>query len=108
MPRPLREEHAGAIYHVFARWVNQDRIFVDDEDYSRYTAILGATAEEQEWNCLGYCLMPNHVHLLIETVEPNLAQGMQSLHGTYAATFNARHVRVGHLFQDRYRAELIK
>ena len=105
MPRRPREEHDGAIYHVFARGVNRVRIFVDDEDYRRYLGLLRATIEETKWNCLGFCLMPNHVHLLIETPQPNLGVGMQQLHGTYAQWFNERHKRVGHLFQDRYRAE---
>jgi putative transposase len=88
--------------------VNRQHVFVDDEDYERYTSLLGATVRRQRWHCLSYCLMPNHVHLLIETPEPNLGTGMQWLHGLYAQTFNERHKRVGHLFQDRYRSEPIK
>jgi REP element-mobilizing transposase RayT len=107
VPRKPRNEHAGAIYHVFARGVNRQRVFVDDEDYERYTSLLGATVRRQGWHCLSYCLMPNHVHLLIETPEPNLGAGMQWLHGLYAQTFNERHHRVGHVFQDRYRCEPI-
>jgi REP element-mobilizing transposase RayT len=105
MPRPQRQEREGAIYHVFARGVNRMRVFVDHEDYRRYLSLLAATVARQGWNLLGYCLMPNHVHLLIETPQPNLASGMQWLHGLYAQTFNKRHARVGHLFQDRYRCE---
>jgi putative transposase len=83
------------------------RVFVDAEDYSRYLAQLSATVHRQGWILLAYCLMPNHVHLVIETPEPNLGSGMQWLHGLYAQYFNERHARVGHLFQGRYRDELV-
>ena len=108
MPRRPREEHAGAICHVFARGVNRNHVFVDNEDYERYSSLLGATVARYGWFCLSYCLMPNHVHLLIETPQPNLGVGMQWLHGIYGRTFNERHHRVGHVFQDRYRIEPIE
>jgi len=54
------------------------------------------------WQRLAYCLMTNHLHLLVRTAEPNLADGMQSLHGRYAQRYNFRHERKGHLFQGRY------
>ena len=53
------------------------------------------------WRCLTYCLMGNHIHLLIETPKPNLRDGMQRFHGDYAQRFNRRHKRVGHVFQGR-------
>ena len=56
------------------------------------------------WRCLTYCLMSNHMHLLVETPEPNLGSGMQRLHGGYAFAFNRRHGRSGHLFERRYEA----
>src|SRR4051794_7821038 len=107
MARPPRNEEPGATYHVFARGVNRVRVFVDEEDYQRYTRLLAATIERYGWYCLTYCLMPNHVHLLIETPEPTLGAGMQRLHGLYAQTFNERHDRVGHLFQDRFKSPRI-
>ena len=61
-----------------------------------------------EWDCLAYCLMGNHVHLLIRTREPNLGRGMQRMHSMYAQGFNDRHVRIGHLFQDRYGSSRIR
>jgi putative transposase len=108
MPRKLREEEAGAIRHVFARGVNRQPIFVDEHDYERYLRLLASTVKRQGWHCMSYCLMPNHVHLLLETPAPNLGAGMQWLHGLYGKGFNERHHRVGHVFQDRYRAEPIK
>ena len=104
MPRPPREEVEGGVFHVFARGNNRDLIYLDEEDYARYSAVLGAVARQHDWRLLAFCLMPNHVHLLVETPKPNLGDGMQRLHGVYAREFNRRHTRCGHLFQGRYGA----
>jgi REP element-mobilizing transposase RayT len=92
------------MFHVYARGNRKADIFRDDVDCQTYVALLGATVVRMRWQCLAYCLMPNHVHLLLTTPEPNLGHGMQRLHGRYAQTFNARHGDVGHLFQGRYGA----
>ena len=88
--------------HVFARGNNRQRIFRDVEDRDLYLLLLGQVVRRQGWLCLSYCLMHNHIHLLVETPEPNLGVGMQRLHGLYAQTFNKRHDRCGHVFQGRY------
>jgi REP element-mobilizing transposase RayT len=103
VPRKPRQEEAGAIHHVYARGNNRHRTYVDDVDRRRYLALLAAVARDKGWNCLAYCLMPNHMHLLIETPQPNLGEGMHALQGEYARTFNVRHGRLGHVFQGRYR-----
>ena len=90
-----------------ARGVDRRRIFVDDEDYAAYTRLLGAVTERQGWHLLAYCLMPNHVHLQIETPETNLANGMQWLHSRYALLFNVRHDRKGHLFEGPYKSPMV-
>jgi REP element-mobilizing transposase RayT len=104
MGRRPREEQAGGVFHVYARGNRKAEIFADDIDRHTYVARLGRVVARQQWNCLAFCLMPNHVHLLVETVEPNLAAGMHLLHGSYARLFNLRHGTVGHLFQGRYGA----
>lgn len=98
----LRNEQPGATYHVIARGVDRRRIFNDHEDYETYTRLLAYVTQRQGWRLLCYCLMPNHVHLLIETPETNLANGMQLLHGRHAREFNERHDRSGHLFEAPY------
>jgi putative transposase len=100
--RPPREEVEGGIHHVFPRGNGRGRIFLDDVDRHRYLRLLGETVARQQWYALAYCLMDNHVHLLLETPRPNLGQGMQRLHGRYAQRFNHRHSHVGHVFQGRY------
>jgi putative transposase len=102
MPRRPREEVEGAVHHVFARGNDRRDIFVDDVDRRIYLATLGRVTKRQRWRCLAYCLMPNHVHLLVETPNANLGAGMQRLHGDYAHIFNERHGRSGHVFQGRF------
>jgi putative transposase len=102
MPRKPREEEAGAVVHVFARGNIRQRIFRCDRDRELYLSLLGQVVVRQGWLCLAYCLMHNHVHLLVETPHPNLSAGMQRLHGLYAQTFNKRHRRCGHVFQGRF------
>ncbi|MFL5841561.1 MAG: transposase [Thermoleophilaceae bacterium] len=102
MPRKCREEVAGGVYHVFARGVRRRPIFLDDGDCQVYLVILRGVIAVFGWRVLSYCLMTNHVHLVIETPYPNLARGMQRLHGHYGRHFNCRHERSGHLFERRY------
>jgi REP element-mobilizing transposase RayT len=101
MARPRNETEPG-VWNVWARGVERRIIFVDDEDRRLYLRLLGMVVERFRWRVLAYCLMPNHVHLLIETQEPNLGRGMHCLHGLYARLFNEKYVRVGHLFQGRF------
>jgi putative transposase len=108
MARQPRNEVAGATYHVMARGVDRRRTFVDGDDYERYVRLLATVTQDQNWHLLSYCLMPNHVHLMIETPETNLGDGMRWLHGLYAVTFNERHARSGHLFEDRYKSPIVK
>ena len=108
MPRKPRVEVAGGLFHVYARGNNRALVFLDDTDLERYLLLLGSVVLDRGWRCLGYCLMPNHVHLLVETPKPNLARGMQVLHGDYGWSFNRRHERCGHVFQGRYGAVLVK
>jgi putative transposase len=108
MPRGPREELEGAVWHVYARGNRQQETFLGDDDRRLYLKLLGRTVKWQRWLCLAYCLMDNHVHLLLETPETNLGAGIQRLHGTYAQAFNKRHGRSGHLFQGRYGAKRIE
>src|SRR3954447_11971980 len=104
MARGLREEVAGGIFHVYARGNKKADIFRDDADRQSYITLLGRVAGRCSWSCLAYCLMPNHVHLLVETPQPNLGRGMQWLQSRYALAFNRRHGRTGHLFEERYKS----
>jgi putative transposase len=107
MPRKPREDVAGAVQHVYARGNNRRRIFLDDFDRNRYLVLLEHVVGRKRWMCLAYCLMDNHVHLLLETPQANLAAGMQLLHGLYGESHNRRHGTSGHLFQGRFGAQRV-
>jgi putative transposase len=104
MPRQPRAEFDPGIHHVYARGTERRPIYVDDRDRVTYLRLLARVTLQMRWRCLAYCLMGNHVHLLIETRKPNLGLGMHRLHGPYAQHFNRRHGRTGHLFGDRFGA----
>ena len=104
MARGIRIEYSGAIYHVTARGNRRKRIFVDDRDHEHFLECVAEAARRFGWVITSYVLMVNHFHLVVETPEPNLARGMQWLNGSYAAWFNKRHRKVGHLFGERYKA----
>jgi REP element-mobilizing transposase RayT len=106
--RKPREEFPDAIVHVFARGVRKLAIYVDDVDRECYVALLGQVVERQGWRLLAYCLMRNHVHLLVQTPEPNLGAGMCRLHGMHAQAFNKRHGHTGHVFQGRYAGVVVR
>jgi REP-associated tyrosine transposase len=108
MARPPRIEHAGGVFHVFVRGNERAVVFRDDRDRERFLEILGEVAFRYRWCVLAYCLMGNHFHLVVMTLDPSLARGMRQLNGVYAQWFNRRHHRVGHLFQGRYKAVVVQ
>ncbi|MBI3527343.1 MAG: transposase [Betaproteobacteria bacterium] len=107
MARPLRLEFAGACYHLTARGDRQEPIFEDDEDRLVFLDRLAKEVLQQGWRLYAFCLMGNHYHLLLDTPEPNLVQGMRRLNGVYTQAFNRRHGRVGHVLQGRYKSILV-
>jgi REP element-mobilizing transposase RayT len=108
MARPLRIEYSGALYHVTSRGNEKRPIFKDDEDRKLFLDILVRVNKRFNWLCHAYVLMTNHYHLIIETPDGNLSQGMRQLNGVYTQAFNRRHKRMGHIFQGRYKAILIQ
>ncbi|MHC4455196.1 MAG: REP-associated tyrosine transposase [Planctomycetota bacterium] len=108
MARPLRIEYDGAVYHVTSRGNVRRPIYKDDEDRKAYLEILTQVNKRYNWLCHAYCLMNNHYHLIIETPDGNLSEGMRQLNGVYTQTYNKRHRKVGHIYQGRYKAILIQ
>jgi REP-associated tyrosine transposase len=84
------------------------RLFEDEEDAQRYLAALETVVKKMGWRLLGYCLMVNHVHLVIETPEANLGRGMGWLHTDFAMYFNRKYNRCGHVFQGRFGSKIVK
>ena len=108
MARQLRIEYPGAVYHVTARGNAQQDIYATAADRRQFLDILALTVKRHNWLCHAYCLMDNHYHLLIETLDPNLSRGMRHLNGVYTQRFNRLHSRVGHVFQGRFKSILVE
>jgi len=108
MARPLRLELAGGVYHVTSRGDGGEDIYLAGADREAWLEVFSHVCERFNWVCHAWCQMTNHYHVLIETPEANLAQGMRQLNGVYTQRFNRAHARVGHVFQGRYKAILVE
>src|SRR3989339_1267527 len=108
MSRPLRIKYPGAIYHITTRGNARKKIFLHDKDRNQFLFLLMETLKKYNWLCHTYCLMGNHYHLLVETVDPTLSTGMRNLNGMYTQWHHAEHSSVGHIFQGRFKAFLIE
>jgi REP element-mobilizing transposase RayT len=104
MPRQPRLDVPGLLQHVMARGIERRKIFWDDKDRSSFLERLAVILEETQTQCYAWALIPNHFHLLLRTSLTPLSKVMRRLMTGYAVTFNKRHKRSGHLFQNRYKS----
>ena len=108
MARPQRIEYEGAVYHVTARGNERRALFMDDGDRGRFIRVLSESVTSFEIRLYLFCLMTNHIHLVLETPRGNLSRFMHRLQTAYTVYFNHRHKRHGHLMQGRYGACLVE
>lgn len=111
MPTMKRKWYPGAAYHVTARGNHKDNIFKYRADFVYYLSLMRETLDYymyDQYKVISYCLMSNHVHLLIKTREKPLGQFMCRLSSRYAKYYNKKYDYIGHLFQSRYFSEIIK
>jgi len=108
MPRPPRVQFAGAICHIVIRGDGRRALFHDEGHYERFTKGLADEVLRSGWEVIAYCWMPNHIHLLLRTPEPNLSSGMQHWLSGYANWYAKRNRRTGHLYQGRYKSFLVE
>ncbi|MCX5895670.1 MAG: transposase, partial [Proteobacteria bacterium] len=106
MPRQARIDAPGALHHIIIRGIERRAIFQDDQDRDAFLERLGRILIETATPCFAWCLMPNHVHLLLRTGLVPTASIMRRLLTGYAQHFNRRYGRYGHLFQNRYKSVL--
>jgi REP element-mobilizing transposase RayT len=108
MPRVARIKSKSKIYHIMIRGINQQNIFSIDEDYEKFMAILVKYHKKSEYEIYAYCLMGNHVHLLIKEGRETLSNTMKRIGTSYVSWYNWQYNRKGHLFQDRYKSEPVE
>jgi REP element-mobilizing transposase RayT len=108
MPRTIRRISATGIYHALLRGINQQRIFEDDDDFEFFLQKAKKIKEQCDVTLFAYCLMNNHLHLLVRQGTEPLAGFFKRLGATYVYRFNHKYGRSGHLFQDRFKSEPVE
>jgi putative transposase len=108
MARKLRVQYEGALYHVVNRGNYRRDVFESPGAAQAFVTVLEDATLAYGWKCHAYAVMRNHYHIVLETPQPNLADGMHWLQGTLAMRFNRFRSERGHLFQGRYHAGLIE
>lgn len=105
MPRQARKKSESGIYHIMLRGINRQQIFEEAEDCYKFLAILTEYKEICGYSVYAYCLMGNHIHLLLKEGTEPLEQVFKRLCGKFVYWYNAKYQRTGHLFQDRFKSE---
>ena len=105
MPRKPRKVSNLCIHHVILRGINKQIIFEDNYDYLQFISILNYYKEICNFKLYAYCLMDNHIHLLIEHTTVNLDIIMKKIEVKFVRWYNQKYQRIGNLFQDRYKSE---
>ena len=108
MPRDAREKSNSGYYHVLLRGIGRQNIFEDDEDNKRFIETMLRYKQELKFEINAYCLMGNHVHILLKDRQEQLDLIMKKIAGSYAYYYNTKYDRAGHLFQDRYKSEAVE
>ncbi|MBI2061578.1 MAG: transposase [Nitrospirae bacterium] len=108
MPRMARLDTPGTLHHVMGRGIVRQAIYTNDGDRGDFLDRVGRLAGEKAWAVYAWALIPNHFHLLVRTVGMPLSRSMRRLMTGYAVSFNLRHCRAGHLFQNRFKSIVVE
>lgn len=108
MARKPRAQSKTGIHHVMLRGINKQIIFHDKEDSYKFLKILSSAKEKLDFDIFAYCIMNNHVHLLIKEKENTIGQIIGTIASKFATWYNAKYERVGYLFQDRFKSEAVE
>ena len=108
MARRKRIQTPGLLRHVMSRGNGRMRIFLDDTDYRKFLFVLGDVVDTFGVECWDFCVMPNHYHLALCPREPNLSNAIHHLNTVYAIWWNATHSTVGHVFQGRFKDQIVQ
>lgn len=108
MPRQARKKSSAGIYHIMLRGVNQQQIFEDSEDCDKFLQVLKYCKAISEFKLFAYCLMGNHIHILLQETNEPIELLMKRIATRFVYWYNIKYQRVGHLFQDRFKSEPIE
>jgi REP element-mobilizing transposase RayT len=108
MSRQARQRSRSGIYHIILRGINKQAIFEDDEDREKFIGYLQYYKLIANYIIYGYCLMDNHSHLLIKEGNESIGNTMKRIGVSYVSWYNRKYDRSGHLFQDRFKSEVVE
>lgn len=108
MPRAARQFSKTGFYHIMMRGINRERIFEKEAAKKEMLHTLATKIRETDVGIYAYCVMDNHIHLLLKSEPQELAVFMKKLNGSFAMYYNREQRRVGHVFQDRYKSERVE
>jgi putative transposase len=108
MPRIARLKLEGAIYHIMARSISEVDLFKTDEEKNKYMFLIKEYQKVYNFKVYAYCLMNNHVHLIVDSNGADVSKIMHCINFKYARYFNTAHKRHGHLFQDRFKSKIVE
>ncbi|WP_246055125.1 transposase [Pseudalkalibacillus caeni] len=108
MPRKARRKSGTGIYHVILRGINKQTIFEDDEDKRKFLENLKKYKKVSGFKLYSYCLMDNHVHLLVKESEETVSEALKRISSSYVYWYNMKYERIGHLFQERFKSENVE
>ncbi len=108
MPRTARKRSETSVYHIMMRGNNRQKIFNSVEDKDRITEIIYKKIATDEAVLYAYCIMDNHLHMVIREINISISQTMKRIGTSYAWFYNKKNVRIGHVFQDRFKSEVIE
>ena len=108
MPRHARHISTSGYFHLIVRGIGRQALFEENTDYFFYLSILKRYSEETGVKVCAYCLMENHVHLLVHDLSGAVPLFMKKIGVSYSSFYNKKYERCGHLFQDRYLSENVE
>lgn len=108
MARRKRRQEPHLVYHVMTRGNGRMTIFEDDQDYRYYLSLFSDVMQDFEIQVWNFCSMPNHTHATLQPTAANLSKAMKLMNGSFAQWWNRRHGHVGHVFQDRFKSQIVQ
>ena len=108
MPRGPRKKSSSGIYHIMLRGINRQTIFEDDEDRIKFLETLKNYKDISKYQIYSYCLMDNHIHILMKEIEEPISTTIKRICASYVYWYNHKYERCGHLFQERFKSEIVE